>query len=78
MILHIAFLVLVIMTPLLRHLASVTAGTLVIAAIWATIVASFYEHTPSVAPSSILLTHFLAAILLDGIDLATASREQVR
>jgi ATP-binding cassette subfamily C (CFTR/MRP) protein 1 len=64
-VLHIVFLVLVTNSPILRHPASLAAGVLAIVGIGTAMVASFYEHTRSVAPSSILQTYFLAVILLD-------------
>jgi ATP-binding cassette subfamily C (CFTR/MRP) protein 1 len=64
-VLHIVFLVLVANSPILRHPASLAAGVLAIVGIGTAMVASFYEHTRSVAPSSILQTYFLAVILLD-------------
>jgi ATP-binding cassette subfamily C (CFTR/MRP) protein 1 len=65
LILHIAFLISVATTPGLRHPASLAASTLTVAGAGVALVASFYEHTRSVAPSSVLQTYYLTVILLD-------------
>jgi len=65
MVLHIIFLVLIATTSALRHPASLAAGALAIAGTGVAIIVSLYEHTRSVAPSSILQTYFLMVILLD-------------
>lgn len=65
MVLHRVFLVLVATTPVIIHPASLAAGTLTVAGSGAATVASCYEHTRSVAPSSNLQPYFSAAILLD-------------
>jgi ATP-binding cassette subfamily C (CFTR/MRP) protein 1 len=65
LVLHIVFLVLVATTPRLSHPASLTASTLTVAGTGVALVASFYEHTRSVAPSSVLQTYYLTVILLD-------------
>ena len=65
MVLQIAFLVLTVTTHALKHPSSLAAGTLAVAGSGAAMIASFYEHTRSVAPSSVLQTYFLAIVLLD-------------
>ena len=59
------FLVLVATTTRLRRPASLAASTLTVVGTWVALIASFYEHTRSVAPSSALQTYFLTVVLLD-------------
>jgi len=65
MVLQIVFLVLNTIRLNLRHPAPFAAGSLAIAGTGAAILASFYEHTRSTAPSSILQTYFPTVILLN-------------
>ena len=65
LILHVMFLVLVATTTRLRRPASLAASTLTVVGTWVALIASFYEHTRSVAPSSALQTYFLTVVLLD-------------
>lgn len=65
MVLHVALLALVATTPYLRHPASLVAGALAVVGTGAAGIASIFEHTRSVAPSSILQTYFATVILFD-------------
>lgn len=65
MVLHVALFAIFATTPYFRHPASFVACVFAITGTGAAIVASFFEHTRSVAPSSVLQTYFGTVILLD-------------
>lgn len=65
MVLQITLLALIAITHTLKHPASLASGTLAVVGSGVAMIASFYEHTRSVAPSSVLQTYFSAVILLD-------------